>query len=264
MDSERSTSEPWPAGEILRDIARGGLAGLIVGIVIAGLGGRLVMRLAALLVPAATGSFTENGNRIGDITLGGSIGLIVFVGLFAAVLFGVVWVVISPWLPGTGVARGLVAMPVAVALGTFGLMSRNNPDFFVLGHDPRVVASLIGLVALVAPALAVVDGWLDRRLPHARSSDSPPWRAYLVLAVIGVVLGGPLILQAALGFASRPLGLTVIAVGIVTLGWWRQRARGLGSPARSSRLAARSILVLGTAAGFSSLYPEVMGALGLR
>lgn len=33
-------------GEVLRDIARGGIAGAIVGIVVGGPGGRLIMRLA--------------------------------------------------------------------------------------------------------------------------------------------------------------------------------------------------------------------------
>jgi len=48
--------------DAFRDITRGGLAGLIVGVLLAGIGGRVVMRLAALLVPAADGAFTENGN----------------------------------------------------------------------------------------------------------------------------------------------------------------------------------------------------------
>ena len=108
---------PWPGGEILRDITRGGLAGLVVGIVVAGFGGRLVMRLAALVVPSANGAFTENGNRIGEITFVGSVALIIFAGLAASIFLAVVWVAISPWLPGRGVVRGLVAMPIAIAFG---------------------------------------------------------------------------------------------------------------------------------------------------
>ena len=37
----------WPTGEVLRDIARGGMAGTIRGILVAGLGGRLVARSRA-------------------------------------------------------------------------------------------------------------------------------------------------------------------------------------------------------------------------
>jgi hypothetical protein len=255
--------DAWPMGEVFRDIARGGLAGLVAGILVAGLGGRLVMRLAALIVPSATGFQTENGNRIGEITASGSLGLIVFVGLLGALVFASVWVAIAPWLPGRGLVRGLVAMPIAVALGSFGLISSENPDFAVLEHNPLVVASLILLVASAAPAMAIADGWFDRRLPHASSATSTLASVYALLTVIGVGFGGLLLIQAALGEVSRPLGLTVIAVGIATLIWWSQRMRGQAAPSRALVLAARSILLLGTVAGLVVLLPELTGALGL-
>jgi len=255
--------DAWPMGEVFRDIARGGLAGLVAGILVAGLGGRLVMRLAALIVPSATGFQTENGNRIGEITASGSLGLIVFVGLLGALVFASVWVAIAPWLPGRGLVRGLVAMPIAVALGSFGLISSENPDFAVLEHNPLVVASLILLVASAAPAMAIADGWFDRRLPHASSATSTLASVYALLTVIGVGFGGLLLIQAALGEVSRPLGLTVIAVGIATLIWWSQRMRGQPAPSRGLVLAARSILLLGTVAGLVVLLPELTGALGL-
>ena len=92
-------------GDIARDMARGGLAGLAVGVVVGGLGGRVVMRLAALLVPDSAGRFTENGNQIGTITLAGSVGLIVFAGLVVGLAVGIVWVTVSPWIPGSGLRR---------------------------------------------------------------------------------------------------------------------------------------------------------------
>ena len=254
--------ERWPLGDVLRDIARGGLAGLLVGVIVAGLGGRVVMRIAALVVPSATGAFTDNGNRIGNITFGGSLGLIVFVGLLAGIIFAVVWVVISPWLPGKGVVRGLVAVPLAVAIGAFGLIDRDNRDFAVLGHDPLVVVSLLALVALVAPAMALADEWLDRRLPYAKSRNSVATSGYLVLTGSGLVLGGLLILQAAGGRESQPLGITTIGAGFVTLAWWYQRIGGRTSPSRVLRIAGGSILILGTVAGYILLIPHVTSALG--
>ena len=254
---------PWPGGEILRDITRGGLAGLMVGIVVAGFGGRLVMRLAALLVPSANGAFTENGNRIGEITLAGSLALIIFAGLAATVFLAVIWVVIAPWLPGRGVVRGLVAMPIAVALAAFGLVNAGNPDFVVLRHDPVVVATLLALVAVTAPAMAVADGWLDRRMPHAAAVASPAGIVYTVLAGIGVVLGSLLVLQSIGGQESQTLGVTVLAAGAVTLCWWAQRLAGRDAPSRGLRIAGRTILLVGTAVGCIALVPELAGALGI-
>lgn len=252
-----------PIHEIVRDIARGGIAGLIVGFLVAGLGGRIVMRLAALAVPSSVGAFTENGNRIGDITLGGSLGLIIFIGLIAAIFFGVVWVVISPWLPGTGLLKGLVAMPIAVALGAFGLIDGRNVDFFVLRHDPLVVAMLIALVALIGPAMALADGWLDRRLPSATASDTGADRAYLTLTLIGGFFGGLLMLQSVFGSESQPLGITIVVTGLVTLAWWYQRVRGRKTPSTILTLAGRTALLIGTVAGYAVLIPEIRSALGI-
>jgi hypothetical protein len=254
---------PWPGGEILRDITRGGLAGLVVGIVVAGFGGRLVMRLAALLVPSANGSLTENGNRIGEITLAGSLALVIFAGLAATIVLAVIWVAIAPWLPGRGVVRGLAAMPIAIAMGAFGLINAGNPDFIVLRHDPVVVAFLLALVAITAPAMAVADGWLDRRLPHAYVVASPAGITYAILSVLGLALGSVLVFQAIAGEESQPLGVTVLAVGVVTVCWWAQRLAGRGTPSRGLRITGRTILVVGTAVGLVALAPELAGALGI-
>lgn len=254
---------PWPGGEILRDITRGGLAGLVVGIVVAGFGGRLVMRLAALVVPSANGAFTENGNRIGEITFVGSVALIIFAGLAASIFLAVVWVAISPWLPGRGVVRGLVAMPIAIAFGAVALINAGNSDFVVLRHDPVVVAMLLALVAATAPAMAVADGWFDRRLPHAGSVASPAGIVYVVLSVIGLALGSVLVMQAIVGQQLQPFGVTVLVTGFLTLGWWAQRLSGAATPPRGLRIAGRTILVVGTSLGFAALAPELGGALGL-
>lgn len=257
-------TEPWPMGDVLRDISRGGIAGLIVGIVVGGLGGRIAMRLSALAVPSATGSFTENGNRIGNITLGGSLGLIVFVGLLTSLFLATIWVTISPWLPGRGLVKGLLAAPIAVAFGSAGLIDGNNPDFVVLRHDPVVVGILLTTIALTAPAMAVTDGWLDRRLPPPGAPTSRAGTSYALLSTIGAMFGGILMLQAAANPETRPLGLTIIAVGIITIAWWRGRVAGAVEPPRTFVVLARAILVVGTVFGFIVLWPAVRTVLLLR
>jgi hypothetical protein len=247
---------------IVRDIARGGLAGLIVGILIGGIGGRLVMRLATLLVPSATGQFTENGFRIGDITVGGTLGLVFFASLLGTIAVGTSWVVMAPWLPGRGIVRGLVAAPIAVVLGSFALITAGNPDFVILRHDPLVVASLLVLVGSTAPVAALADGWLDRRLPRAAALATPAGLGYLALAVIGALVGGlPFVRGAITPGESQPLALTVVLVGLVTLAWWRERLGGREVPSTRLRVIAWAVLAGGVAFGAIQLLPALRGAL---
>lgn len=252
-----------PIGEVLRDITRGGLAGAIVGVLVAGVGGRIVMRLAALLVPAATGLPTENGNRIGEITLGGSVAVVI-IGLAVGLIGGTIWVVVSPWIPGVGVRRAILTMPIAVALVGSSLIEGSNPDFFLLRHDAVVVTLLVVLVAAVGFAIAIIDGWLDRRLPH----PGPDWRGvagiYAAVAFVGALLIAMPMALAFLG-SKEPgtllLGVSLLAVAACTIVWWSDRIRARTMPARLAT-AGRVALVVAVAVGFAVTIPEIAVALG--
>jgi multidrug transporter EmrE-like cation transporter len=250
-----------PRSPIIRDIARGGLAGAVVGLAVAGLGGRVVMRLAALLVPAAAGSFTENGNRIGDLTVSGTSGLMLF-GLITGLLAAPIWVAVSPWLPGIGLQRAALMVPVALATGTPALIEGDNPDFVILRHDPLVVVSLLVLVAVFGAALALVDDLLDLRLPPA---TGPVGTAYGVLAAFGLALVLPVTV---LGFlnSSDParvlVGAALIAVGIATLTSWVVRIQGRPKPAWLT-FAGRTAVALAVILGSAGAIPEVSEALDL-
>ena len=214
--------------DVLRDIARGGLAGALGGLLAGGIGGRIVMRLTAMMNPDATGLRTENGELIGAITANGTLALFVFGGLFGGAVAGVVWVVTSPWIPGTGARRALLTMPIAAALGGFTLVRASNSDFVVLGQDGPIIVMLIALVALIGGATALLDGWLDRRLPRPGSDPTLPLVGYGVIAGFGLLLFLPLTLNTYLnhGFAGRaPLeaGWALIATGAATAIWWALR-----------------------------------------
>jgi hypothetical protein len=253
-----------PMNEVLRDITRGGLAGLLVGVPLAGVGGRLVMRLAALLVPEATGSITEQGFVVGRITSGGTLGLIIAMGLLGGAVAGSLWVTMRPWLPASATRRALVSVPVAVALGTFVLIDDANPDFLILGHDPLVVASLILLVTLFGPALALADGWLDRRLPHARvTGDGRIVAGYAIVTAIGVLLTLVLIVPFYLAADVRLAGVALLVVGLCTLASWWYRVERERQPPPRVGLVARASLSVAVIAGLVLATREVLGALAL-
>ena len=261
--SERSVVSP--VREILRDIARGGFAGAIVGIVVAGLGGRLVMRLAAILQPDSVGRFTENGFQIGEITLSGSLELIL-VGLFIGLIGGTIWVVVSPWTPGTGVRRAIITMPMAIALGSFFLIEGDNRDFQILQHDPVVVASLIVLVALVGLTLPLTYDWLGRRLPHATSGRSRATWLYAIIALLGAFLVLPIVIASYLFTAHEAtvrVGLALLVVGLSTLSWWVLRIRGRAEPPTILTIVGRTALLVAVVLGFAATVAEVSIALGM-
>jgi hypothetical protein len=251
-----------PANEILREITRGGLAGLVAGILVAGVGGRLVMRIAALLVPESAGSFTENGNRIGDITLGGTFALILFIGLFVGVVGGTLWVTVRPWLPESVGLRALISVPIAIALGTKGLVDGANPDFSLLGGSTVVVASLVTLVALFGPILVLAEGWLEGRLPHAAVDDRGVIGGYTAVTLLGLVIGLMAVVPPYLGSEDlRPAGVALLAVGTATLACWRSRVVGRPLP-RWITPVARLAIVVAVVAGSAVALSEVTEAIG--
>lgn len=220
------------------------------------------MRLAALLVPSADGSFTENGNRIGDITLGGSLGIVIAIGLLFGAVAGSLWVVIHPWLPRSRLAATIVSVPIAIALGTRGLVEARNEDFEVLGHDPLVVASLVALVAAFGPALVLVDGWLDRRLPHPGPTDRRVITGFAIVTYLGLVLTTLLVVPMYLSAPMQMVGLALIVVGLATLTTWLRHDQGRPVVPAWLTVTGRVALAAAVAAGLAVVVPEVRGALG--
>lgn len=263
IEAAGRTEEVDRFGPVVRDIARGGLAGALTGALVAGIGGRIVMRLAALIVPSAVGLATSNGNTIGDITIGGTFALIVL-GTFFGLAVGTIWVAISPWIPGRGLRRALLAAPIAVAVGGFGLVDRRNGDFVVLGHDAFVVAILLGLVALIGFTIALVDDRLDGVLPMPVRPGAA--LAYSALCAFGALFTVPAVLASFFtGEDARPLaGIALLGCGAATVLLWARRAEGSADARPRLLFAGRLSLLALVAFGTIDLVPEVRGALGME
>ena len=138
IDTQENPSAAEPTSERLAQmVIVGPLAGIPAGILVGGIGSRLIMRILAMVNEEKAGVMTANGNISGEITAGGTLGLIIGVGLVSGVIGGLTYVTIRRWLPGgrllKGVASGLVLL----------CFSGINPDPLAPLFDPDNVDSAI-------------------------------------------------------------------------------------------------------------------------
>ena len=104
------------------------------GVLAAGAGGRLAMRLLAATSPDAEGSLTEADQIVGRISVDGTLGFFVFVGVPAGLLSGVLYALVRPLLPrgrAGGVALG--ALLLVLAATRIEPLRADNPDFALVG-----------------------------------------------------------------------------------------------------------------------------------
>ena len=186
--------------DAVRTVAVISAAGLVAGVAIAGLGGRLVMRVLAVTSgDAAQGRLTEAGETVGRISSDGTIGFIVFVGLFAGVLGATAHLVLRRWLPATAGRAGLVLG--LVLLGTAGVsdpLAPDNVDFRVLRPTWLAVALVVATGLLLGTTLTTLAARLDA------AAISRSWVRYVVHGALPLaVLPSPLLGVAALYVVGR-------------------------------------------------------------
>jgi hypothetical protein len=178
------------------------IAGLAAGVVAAGAGGRLVMRLLAATSPDARGAITEADQTVGKITVGGTVGFVVFGALPFAVLAAFVFALAHRWLPTGRLAGLLFGTLLLVAAGTrLEPLRSDNPDFRLLGPTWLAVLTF-GLVVLVDGMItAALMGWYSRHLPLPAAGWAVSWHYVLVplLLLFLVIVAAPVVISAAAG-----------------------------------------------------------------
>lgn len=203
--SPLSGSEPF-AERLAVTVSRAG--GMLVGAYLGGLltigaGSRLMMRvLAATSSADVQGQLTEADEIIGEVSVGGSMFLIVVVGVGASVLGLALFLVLRRWLPDRSLVAGLVGVAIGagVLVRPSGFLSSANRDFTIISPVALAVAlCLVTLVLFGATFGVLVDrlairwprpGWSPGGavsvLPFAVLLPAPP---LFVAAVIGVLAG---------------------------------------------------------------------------
>jgi len=138
----------------------GVLAGAFAGVIAGGIGSRLAMRILAVVNDDKAGLVTENGNIAGEITAGGTIGLVIFGGVFPGLMGGLIYVAVRRWLPGSGLWKGLAFGVLLFLLFGAVVINSDNVDFALFGPAALSVA----LFALLFPLYGLLVSPLVERL----------------------------------------------------------------------------------------------------
>jgi len=230
MAVDTVTPQTSPMHGVLHHIAAVGVLALVTGVVVGGAGGRLFMRVAALIAPDhAQGLRTDAGFIVGEIGIG-TVFFVIFIGLAAGLVGAVLYLVTEPWIGWAGRWRGPVfaAVLLVVAARPSDALGTDNRDFVILGEPLPLVLMVVALfLAFGVMLVALVDAADRRRAGHGTS---------VLPAALLVGMGGPIAVFATITlFVSEdacgcevPTATTwlVLAVGGLSGLWWFGRLLG--------------------------------------
>ena len=188
--NEQASISAFGLAELVRHIAVIGLSGALAGALAGGIGGRLLMRIAAVAAPeGAQGLLTENGNQIGEITLGGTIAIFVFLGILLGAMGAVAYVIAEPWLKWSARWCPVVFALFIMAIGTGTVIDPDNVDFQLVGSQGLVIAMFLALFLVYGVSLVWLVQILDRRLPGVNASDLvTSTLGYIVVLAFGLLV----------------------------------------------------------------------------
>ena len=224
------------------------VAGVGAGVLAAGAGGRLVMRLLAVTAgDGAQGRITEADQVVGRISVEGTVGFVLFTALFFGTATGASYLLVRRWLPA-GRARGLVygGLLLLVAGTRLEPLREGNVDFDLVGPGWVSVLTFSALVLFHGMLVAALAGRASRaipllaREPRAIAAHAPLLLLVPLLPVVGVLaVVGALVVLAT---RARP----------VLAAWHARRL----VPAGQLLLALVALLAL---PGFASAVASILG-----
>lgn len=229
---------------LIRHIVIIGIAAFTTGVLVGGVGSRLVMFLSRIIAPSiAVGRLTDGGNRIGEFTLSGTLELVIFVGIFSGLLAAPLYYAAEPWFAWARSGRGLLLGCYLLALGGNLVLQPDSRDFGIVEREILNVAMFVLLYVLFGVTMTWLVSLLGRRLPPARGTV--PMSAYAGLAVLGGILMTVVLLGIGSGgceacASGAPFLAAMIGVmSVATIAWWYTRIDS--DPPR--RLEATAMLV---------------------
>jgi len=177
-------------------------AGWVAGFLVVGLGGRLVMRIiGATSGDGAQGRLTDAEEVVGEITLGGTVGFVIFAGLVVPIATAFLYLPVRRFLPNRAWQSGLLYSVLLLAV--FGIsdpLERDSIDFVILSPNWLSVVLVITAAALFGLTLASMVALCERSVPTI-GDRGVRWTAWIpYLSLIGLI---------------NPIGVPIVVVYLV-------------------------------------------------
>jgi hypothetical protein len=218
--------------DALRTLAAYAGAGAVAGFLVAGLGGRLFMRLmAATSGSAAQGKLTEAEETVGDITFDGSLGFVIFIGILFPALAGLTYIALRHFLPNPAALGG--AIFGVILLGTLGVedpMSPDNVDFEILEPLSLAVGGVTFLALLFGVTFAALATRFDAAVKPLSAGLGQIWKhlplIFVIIPPIALIAVLYVLLRVVLHGRTRPTldgpvrkpGMVVVGLGALAAG----------------------------------------------
>lgn len=190
---------------------------------------RLSGAMALASDPATRYMRTGDGFQVGRITVDGTVGLVIFGGVFGSIVAAAFWALLKDRLPSE--RQLLWAGLAAAAIGGNFLVHADNIDFVIL----QPVWVNVVLYPLLAGVAGVVIVALDRRLTHRFSSSEITDGVLAAVAASGAFVVLLLVIGAGGEDAILTAELGVLAV--VAIPFWVAESRGTAPARWAVRLA---------------------------
>lgn len=215
------------AARSMRVAAVAVLTGWVTTALIVGLGGRLMMRVAAATSSRqAQGMLTDAEEIVGKVTIGNSIEFMMFFATFFGGVLGLFYALLRRYLPGPAWFSGsIVAVILAGIAGPGDFTDPGNSDFAILEPTWLIALMLVALIVLYGTTLGAMYEWFNERVPRLSRGRAAWWYLPVLLtglmpfnvAIVGIAGIGGAVLPASVrdAFRNRTLARwigTIVAI----------------------------------------------------
>ncbi len=214
MTTQSERAGLW-SEELVRSVATGALAGFLAGFIAGGIGSRVAMRVVAITAgDADQGALTDFEARVGEITAGGTIFLLLAGGL-VGVLGGLIYLAVRRWLADAGPLRGLTFGTLLLAMLGSSIIRSDNPDFHRFGAAPLNMAMFAGIFVVFGVLVAPLFDLIERAEKRWRVSGGSAGLGAGVAQVFGLLLlvGGVL----SVPIVARGVALILVPYVLIAL-----------------------------------------------